>query len=144
MINKLFTIGLALLIIISTNGVLFTTHLCEKTGITYADHCETCKINQKKEITCCESESSILLNPFFNDYNFKCCQSKLNEFKIDDKFLTIKSEQESVLKNYKQLILISFFSPQKILLAGRKSYLGLSPPEFKEIDLNILYSTFLI
>lgn len=144
MINKIFTLSLGFLIVLSTSGVPFTIHLCEKVGLVLVDKCQICEEKREIEKSCCNSSSSKYLNSFFVNYNKDCCQSKLVENKIDDKFLSVKNEQEIVSKKQNHLIIISLFPSQVTSFEKRLSYLGLSPPVYKKIDLNILLSTFLI
>lgn len=143
-VKKFFVFVLGFLILISTSGVPLVYHLCEKSGITLADRCDICEIEEITKSSCCESENPIPINQVINDNNSTCCQSKIIDKKVDDQFVLSKSERELLTKNFQQINLSEIII-NKIFTAVEFSYYTHSPPQkFNQSDLNILYSTFLI
>ncbi len=142
--KRIFVFTLGILILISTSGLPFVFHLCEKSGIILADKCEICEEEETTKPSCCESENPFPFSPTINDYFDICCQSKILDKKVDDRFLVLKSEQELLSKNFQKLILPEFVL-NKIFDSREQSFYPHSPPsKIKKSDLNILYSILLI
>lgn len=142
-VKKFFVILLSSLILISTSGIPLVFHLCEKSGITLADKCEVCE-EEVIKISCCESENPFPFNQVINDYDSICCQSKIIEKKVDDRFVLNKSEWELFTKNFQRIILPEIIL-NKIFSSVELSFYPHSPPKkLKQSDLNILYSNLLI
>ena len=144
MVNKFFTLSLGFLILISLIGVPFTLHVCEKLGLTFKDNCQICENVREIEESCCDSDDLEPFNHIFTGFNHHCCKLIVHENKIDDRLLPGRLEQETLLSKINQVILITFIPPQTISFELKHSNLGLSPPYYNQVNLNILFSVFLI
>ena len=145
MIKKRILISiLTLLFLVSTTGLPIWSHYCEMMNKRSNSECEMCEAKMEKiNPSCCNNES-IDLSVTISSVNPTCCQDEFIYHKVEDEFVTNKSD-------------ISFFSSSEILFQPvdlishtfdfsleESFYCDSSPPFLINSDLHITNSVLLI
>jgi hypothetical protein len=145
MIKKRISISiLTLLFLVSTTGLPIWSHYCEMMNKRSNSECEMCEAKMEKINTSCCNNESIDLSVTISSVNPTCCQDEFIYHKVEDEFVTNKSD-------------ISFFSSSEILFQPvdlishtfdfsleESFYCDSSPPFLINSDLHITNSVLLI
>lgn len=87
--KKLFVFGITVAFVVSTIGLPLTVHFCEMMKENPFAVCEICKMEEERKFSCCEEETEKLQ---ITSAAAACCQEDLTLSKIEDEFLTAKTE----------------------------------------------------
>ena len=90
--KKISILTLTILFLVSTTGLPIYSHYCEMMKQKSLSECEMCLIEmQKVETSCCEIEN-VQVQVQITSQNPVCCQDEIVYNKVEDEFLSSKSE----------------------------------------------------
>jgi len=142
--KRISILSLILLFLVSTTGMPVTYHLCLMMQEKSLDECDVCKAEiEKIANSCCAEET--MDNPIkISSKNPVCCTDKLVYNKVEDNFVTNKSEVNFFSLSEKS-IQIFFLIPVATDFSSVESfYCDSSPPFLINPELNITNSVLLI
>ena len=142
--KKIFILTLTFVFLVSTTGLPVSYHLCKMMQEKSLSECEMCKAEMEKiESSCCSkvtSDYSVIIK----SEKSACCQDEFVYKKVEDEFVTNKSDVSSFSSSeifIQPIVLIPYtfdFSIKEFI------YCDTSPPFLINPELHITNSVLLI
>ena len=135
---------LSLLFLVSTTGLPVTYHLCEMMQEKMLAECEVCMIEmQEVEPSCCNEEINEELITISSE-NPICCQDEFVYNKVEDEFISGKSEITLYLSSENLFQTLALIPPTFDFSSEESFYGDSSPPFLINPEIHITNSVLLI
>jgi hypothetical protein len=142
--KRILILTLTLIFLVSTTGLPVTYHLCEMMKEKTLSECEVCLAEmQKVETSCCneeKNEEQITIS----SVNPICCQDEFVYNKIEDEFISGKSEITLFLSSENSFQPIALIPPTFDFSSEVSFYCDSSPPFLINPQIHITNSVLLI
>lgn len=142
--KKIYILSLTFLFLISTTGVPVTFHLCKMMQEKSFSECEICSSNLNEKFTsCCAIDDNQNLISISLDKS-SCCQSEFVYNKVEDNFLSNKTEANNYFSFDNLFQQISLLQPTIDFQSRNSFYCDSSPPFLINSDIYIINLALLI
>ena len=142
--KKIEIIGLTILILIATTGIPLSYHLCNMMQEKSFSECEICRSTLNEEFTsCCASDDNQNLISISSDKS-ACCQEEFVYNKVEDNFLSNKTEANIYFSFNNLFEQISLLQPTIDFQSINSFYCDSSPPFLVNSEIYITNLALLI
>ena len=135
---------LSLLFLVSTTGLPVTYHLCEMMQEKTLAECEVCMIEMQKVETFCCDEEKVEEPITISSVNPICCQDEFVYNKVEDEFISGKSEITFFLSSENSFQTLALIPPSFDFSSEESFYCDSSPPFLINPEIHITNSVLLI
>jgi hypothetical protein len=142
--KRILILTLTLLFLVSTTGLPVTYHLCEMMKEKTLSKCEVCLTEMKKVETSCCNEEKNEEQITISSVNPICCQDEFVYNKIEDEFISGKSEITLFLSSENSFQPIALIPPTFDFSSEVSFYCDSSPPFLINPEIHITNSVLLI
>jgi hypothetical protein len=142
--KRILILNLTLLFLVSTTGLPVTFHLCQMMEQKSLSECEVCLAEMNKVETSCCSEELNEESITISSVNPICCQDEFVYNKIEDEFISGKSEITLFLSSENSFQPIALIPPTFDFSSEVSFYCDSSPPFLINPEIHITNSVLLI
>ncbi len=142
--QKLITYFLLSVFIFSTIGIPVNLHYCQMMQEKSFSGCEICKAEMERNESSCCAEETMEFSITISSDNPICCQDEFVYNKVEDEYVTTKSDVNFFSSSENLFQAITIISPSIYFSLQESIYCDSSPPFLIDPEINITNSVLLI